>query len=116
MTNSPLLAKLLQTRCSGDHEHLRLEGLGLTKKAESYPVMLVMSILGVVRQLKGLKTDANMPKDPVHLMIPEMLQQCEESISVSCGKSMTHFDILPPIPVQWDSVVVRRTIVGGTYA
>ena len=42
-----------------------------------------------------MKIDANMSKDPVHQMVPEMLQQCEENIAVSCSrKSMTNFDIL----------------------
>ena len=72
---------------------------------------LVKSILGVIRQLKRMKLDANMSKDPTHLMIPEVLQQCEENVTVSCSqRSMTNFDKLPPIPVQWVSVVVRRTI------
>ena len=35
--NSSLLAKILQVRCTGDHEHKRLEGSNLTKQAESYP-------------------------------------------------------------------------------
>ena len=44
-------------------------------------------------------------------MIPEVFQQCEENISVSCSrKTMTNFDISPPIPVSWDSVVVPRTV------
>ena len=111
MTNSPLLAKLLQARCSGDHEHQCLERSNLTKKAASYPIPLVKSILGVVRQLKRNKVDANLSKDPVHLMIPEMFQQWEDHITVSCGrKTISNFDIAPPIPVSWESVVVRRTI------
>ena len=97
--------------CQGDHEHVRLEGAGLTKKAESHPAMLAKSIFGVVCQLKKLKLDANMAKHPVHLMIPAMLHQCAEDVGVSCArKSMIHFDVNPPIPTQWDSVVVRRTI------
>ena len=93
MTNSPLLAKLLQARCSGDHEHQRLEGSNLTEKAASYPIPLVKSTLGVVRQLKRNKVDANLSKDPVHLMIPETFQQWEDHITVSRGrKTMSNFD------------------------
>ena len=78
MTNSPILAKLLQARCNGQHEHERLEGSSKTKQAESYPIPLV---------------------------------KCEDNIKVSCtGKSMSRYDINPPIDVPWDSVVVRRTI------
>ena len=55
--------------------------------------------------------DANMAKDPLHMQIPEMFWQCENNIKVSCTrKSMSRYDINPPIDVPWDSVVVRRTI------
>ena len=50
MTNSPILAKLLQSRCNGQHEHERLEGSSKTKQAESYPVPLVKAIL--IRSIK----------------------------------------------------------------
>ena len=52
-----------------------------------------------------------MAKDPLHMQIPEMFWQCEDNIKVSCTrKSMSRYDINPPIDVPWDSVVVRRTI------
>ena len=103
--------RMLQAECNGEHEHVRLEGSGLTKKAESNPAMLVKAILGVVRQWSKLKMDANMAKDPSRLMIPAMLHQCAENINVTCTrKSMSHFDVNPSIPIQWDSAVVRRTI------
>ena len=55
--------------------------------------------------------DANMAKDPLHTQIPEMFWQCEDNIKVSCTrKSMSRYDIKPPIDVSWDSVVARRTI------
>ena len=55
--------------------------------------------------------DANMAKDPLHTQIPEMFWQCENNIKVSCTrKSMSRYDINPPIDISWDSVVVRRTI------
>ena len=49
--------------------------------------------------------------DPSHLMIPAMLHQCAENFfDATCTrKSMSHFDVNPPIPIRWDSVV-RRTI------
>ena len=111
MTNSPILAKLLQARCNGQHEHERLEGSSRTKQAESYPVSLVKAILNKVHQTKRMKMDANMAKDPLHMQIPAMFWQCEDNIKVSCTrKSMSRYDINPPIDVSWDSVLVRRTI------
>ena len=111
MTNSPILAKLLQARCNGQHEHERLEGSSRTKQAESYPVSLVKAILNKVHQTKRMKMNANMAKDPLHMQIPAMFWQCEDNIKVSCTrKSMSRHDIQPPIDVAWDSVLVRRTI------
>ena len=111
MTNSPILAKLLQARCNGQHDHERLEGSSRTKQAESYPVTLVKAILNKVHQTKRMKMDANMAKDPLHVQIPAMFWQCEDNIKVSCTrKSMSRHDIHPPIDVSWDSVLVRRTI------
>ena len=60
MTNSPILAKLLQARCNGQHEHEKLEGSSRTKQAESYPVPLVKAILNKIHQTKRMKMDANM--------------------------------------------------------
>ena len=106
MTNSPILAKLLQARCNGQHEHERLEGSSRTNRAESYPVPLVKAILNKVHQTKRMKMDANMA-----MQIPAMFGQCEDNIKVSCTrKSMSRYDTNPPIAVPWDSVVVRRTI------
>ena len=111
MTNSPILAKLLQSRCNGQHEHEKLEGSSRTKQAESYPVPLVKAILNKIHQTKRMKMDANMAKDPLHMQIPDMFWQCEDNIKVSCTrKSMSRYDVNPPIDVSWDSVVVRRTI------
>ena len=111
MTNSPILVRLLQARCNGQHEHERLEGSSRTKQAESYPVSLVKAILNKIHQIKRMKMDANMSKDPLHLQIPAMFWQCEDNIKVSCArKSMSRHDIHPPIDVSWDSVLVRRTI------
>ena len=111
MTNSPILAKLLQSRCNGQHDHERLEGSSRTKQAESYPIPLVRAILNKIHQTKRMKIDANMAKDPLHTQIPEMFWQCENNIKVSCTrKSMSRYDVNPPIDVPWDSVVVRRTI------
>ena len=111
MTNSPILAKLLQARCNGQHEHERLEGSSRTKQAESYPVPLVKAILNKIHQTKRMKLNANLAKDPLHMQIPAMFGQCEDNIKDSCArKSMSRYDINPPITVSWDSVVVRRTI------
>ena len=45
------------------------------------------------------------------MQIPAMFWQCEDNIKVSCTrKSMSRYDINPPIDVAWDSVLVRRTI------
>ena len=111
MTNSPILAKLLQSRCNGQHEHERLEGSSRTrtKQAESYPIPLVRAILNKIHQTKRMKMDANMAKDPLHTQIPEMFWQCENNIKVSCTrKSMSRYDINPPIDIPWDSVVVAE--------
>ena len=82
-----------------------------TKQAESYPVSLVKAILNKIHQTKRMKMDANMAKDPLHMQIPAMFWQCEDNIKVSCTrKSMSRYDINPPIDVSWDSVLVRRTI------
>ena len=55
--------------------------------------------------------DANMAKDPMHMQIPAMFWQCEDNIKVSCArKSMSRYDVNPPIDVAWDSVLVRGTI------
>ena len=97
MTNSPILAKLLQARCNGQHEHERLEGSSRTKQAESYPVSLVKAILNKIHQTKRMKMDANMAKDPLHMQIPAMFWQCEDNIKVSCArKSMSRYDIKSP--------------------
>ena len=111
MTNSPILAKLLQARCNGQHEHDRLEGSSRTRRAESYPVSLVKAILNKIHQTKRMKMDANMSKDPQHTQIPAMFWQCEDNIKVTCTrKSMARHDVQPPIDIAWDSVLVRRTI------
>ena len=88
MTNSPILAKLLQARCNGQHEHERLEGSSRTKQAESYPVSLVKAILNKVHQTKRMKMDANMAKDPLHMQIPAMFWQCEDNIKVFMHKEV----------------------------
>ena len=82
MRNSPVLAKLLQARCNGQHEHEKLEGSARTKQAESYPVPLVKAILNKIHQTKRMKMDANMAKDPLHMQIPAMFSQCEDNIRV----------------------------------
>ena len=66
MTNCSLLATLLGVRCTGGHEHSKLEGSKRTLQASKYPTPLVQGILNVVRKLKTRLVDANHSRDPVH--------------------------------------------------
>ena len=111
MTNCPQLATLLGIRCTGGHEHSRLEGSHRTLQASKYPVPLVQGILNVCRKLKIRMIDANHSKDPVHFMIPESLRQTEDEISLVCNrKQMSIFDANPPPQIPWDQILVRRTV------
>ena len=111
MTNCPSLATLLGIRCTGGHEHSKLEGSRRTLQASNYPTSLVQGILNVVRKLKTRLVDANHSRDPVHFMIPESLRQTEDEISLVCNrKQMSIFDVHPPPQVSWDQILVRRTI------
>ena len=111
MTNCLSLAALLGLRCTGGHEHSRLEGSQRTLQASRYPTTLVQGILNVVRKLKTRLVDANHARDPVHLMIPESLRQTEDEISLVCNrKQMSIFDVHPPPQILWDQVLVRRTV------
>ena len=105
------LADLLSLRCEGNHSHVRLEGGSLTKKAPSYPLPLVRDILKVVSKVKQIFGTANFPKDPMHMTIPESLMESEHAIQVVYTQNtMTAHDSHPPKGVDWDSVVLRRTI------
>ena len=111
MTNCRQLADLLSLRCEGNHSHVRLEGGNLTKKAASYPLPLVRDILKVVSKVKQTFGTANYPKDPMHMTIPESLMESEHAIQVVYNQStMTAHDSNPPKGVDWDSVVLRRTV------
>ena len=111
MTNCRQLADLLSLRCEGNHSHVRLEGGNLTKKAASYPLPLVRDILKVVSKVKQAFGTANYPKDPMHMTIPESLTESEHAIQVVYNQStMTAHDSNPPRGVEWDSVVLRRTV------
>ena len=44
MTNCPSLATLLSVRCTGGHEHSKLEGSRRTLQASKYPTSLVQGI------------------------------------------------------------------------
>ena len=111
MTNCRPLAELLSLRCEGNHSHVRLEGGNLTKKAASYPLPLVRDILKVVSKVKQTFGTANYPKDPMHMTIPESLVESEHAIQVVYNQStMTAHDSNPPKGVDWDSVVLRRTV------
>ena len=111
MTNCRQLADLLSLRCEGNHSHVRLEGGNLTKRAASYPLPLVRDILKVVSKVKQTFGTANYPKDPMHMTIPESLMESEHAIQVVYNQStMTAHDSNPPKGVEWDSVVLRRTV------
>ena len=111
MTNCSLLANLLSVRCTGGHEHSKLEGSKRTAQASKYPTSLVQGMLNVVRKLKTRLVDANHSRDPVHFMIPEGLRQTEDEISLVCSqKQMSIFDMNPPLQISADQILVRRTI------
>ena len=106
MTNSPILAKLLQARCNGQHEHERLEGSSRTKQAESYPVSLVKAILNKVHQTKRMK-----------IIWLKILYICSSLECFGNAKTTSRFHVhgsrcqgMTPVDVAWDSVLVRRTI------
>ena len=85
--------------------------INLTKKAASYPLPLVRDILKVVSKVKQTFGTANYPKDPMHMTIPESLMESEHAIQVVYSQStMTAHDSNPPTGVEWDSVVLRRTV------
>ena len=111
MTNCRQLADLLSLRCEGNHSHVRLEGGNLTKRAASYPLPLVRDILKVISKVKQIFGNANYPRDPMHMMIPESLTESEHAIQVVYNQStMTAHDSNPPKGVDWSAVVLRRTI------
>ena len=111
MTNCRHLADLLSLRCEGNHSHVRLEGGNLTKKAASYPFPLVRDILKVISKVKQIFGNANYPRDPMHMMIPESLTESEHAIQIVYNQStMTAHDSNPPKGVDWSTVVLRRTI------
>ena len=111
MTNRRQLADLLSLRCEGNHSHVRLEGGNLTRKAASYPLPLVRDILKVVSKVKQTFGTANYPKDPMHMTIPDSLTESEHAIQIVYNQStMTAHDSNPPKGVDWDTVVLRRTI------
>ena len=111
MTNCRQLAELLSLRCEGTHSHVRLEGGTLTKKAASYPFPLVRDILKVISKVKQTFGTANYPRDPVHMTIPESLMESEHAIQIVYNQStMTAHDSNPPKGVDWNTVVLRRTI------
>ena len=111
MTNCPALASLLGVRCTGGHEHSKLEGSKRTAQASKYPTALVHGILNTVKKVKSRLTDANHARDPVHFMILEMLRQTEDEISLVCNrKQMSIYDMQPPPQIAADQILVRRTV------
>ena len=98
-------------RCNGGHEHSRLEGAKRTLQASSYPTTLVQGILNTLKRVKVRLADANHARDPTHFMIPEILRQTEDEISLVCNrKQMSIYDMQPPPQSSMDQVLVRRTI------
>ena len=111
MTNCPALASTLGVRCNGGHEHSKLEGAKRTLQASSYPTTLVQGILNTLKRVKVRLADANHARDPTHFMIPELLRQTEDEISLVCNrKQMSIYDMQPPPQISMDQVLVRRTI------
>ena len=98
-------------RCTGGHEHSKLEGSKRTTQASRYPTALVQGILNTVKRVKGRLTDANHARGPVHFMIPEILRQTEDEFSLVCNrKQMSIYDTQPPPQISADQILVRRTI------
>ena len=98
-------------RCNGGHEHSKLEGAKRTLQASSYPTTLVQGILNTLKRVKVRLADANHARDPTHFLIPELLRQTEDEISLVCNrKQMSIYDMQPPPQISIDQVLVRRTI------
>ena len=111
MTNCSALASLLGVRCTGGHEHSKLEGSKRTAHASKYPTALVNGILNTIKKVKSRLIDANHARDPVHFMIPEILRQTEDEISLVCNrKQMSIYDMQPPPQISADQILVRRTV------
>ena len=111
MTNSLALASTLGLRCTGGHEHSKLEGSKRTLQASRYPIALIQGILNTLKRIKVRLTDANHARDATHFTIPEGLRQTEDEISLVCNrKQMSIYDMQPPPQVSIDQVLVRRTI------
>ena len=111
MTNCPALTPLLGVRCTGGHDHSKLEGSKRTAQASKYPTSLGNAILNTIKKVKGSLTDANHARDPVHFMIPEILRQTEDEISLVCNrKQMSIYDMQPPPQISADQILVRRTV------
>ena len=111
MTNCPALAFLLGVRCTGGHDHSKLEGSKRTAQASKYPTSLVNAILNTVKKVKSRLTDTNHARDPDHFMIPEILRQTEDEISLVCNrKQMSIYDMQPPPQISADQILVRRTV------
>ena len=62
-------------------------------------------------KVKQLAKTANYPKDPVHVTIPESLQESEHCVQLAYTQiTLQAYDTRTPRAIPWDSVVVRRTI------
>ena len=77
MTNCSALATILGVRCTGGHEHSKLEGSKRTAQASRYPTTLAQGIINTIKRVKCRLTDANHARDPAHFLIPETLRQTE---------------------------------------
>ena len=111
MTNCPALASILGVRCTGGHEHSKLEGSKRTAQASRYPTALVQGIVNTIKRVKSRLADANHARDPAHFLIPETLRQTEDEISLVCNrKQMSIYDMQPPPQISVDQILVRRTI------
>ena len=101
----------LGVRCTGGHEHSKLEGSKRTAQASRYPTALVQGIINTVKGVKSRLAHANHARDPANFMIPETLRQTEDEISLVCSrKQMSIYDMQPPPQISVDQILVRRTI------
>ena len=93
-------------RCSGGHEHSKLEGAKRTLQASSYPTALVQGILNTLKRVKIRLADQG-----IQLISRYRKRQTEEEISLVCNrKQMSIYDMQPPPQISMDQVLVRRTV------
>ena len=107
---------IVGARCTGGHEHSKLEGSKRTAQASRYPTALVQGIVNTIKRVKGRLADANHARDPAHFMIPETLRQTEDEISLVCNrKQMSIYDMQPPPQISVDQILIRMFKITGCF-